>query len=159
MSAVAETLDVARSNLAERTAGRPPQRKGRPPLPEEELVKTIKAIVAELPTYGYRRVWAILRRMAERDGCQAPNHKRVYRIMRVHGLLLQKHVGGSERRHDGRIAVEQSNLRWCPMASRSAVRMDKRSVSLLRSIAVIVRPWAMSRPPKASREKMFAISC
>ena len=34
--------------------------------------------------------------------------------MKAHGLLLQRHAGGvGQRRHDGRIAVEQSNLRWC----------------------------------------------
>jgi putative transposase len=34
--------------------------------------------------------------------------------MKAHGLLLQRHAGGAEtRRHDGRIAVAQSNLRWC----------------------------------------------
>jgi len=113
MSAVAETLGVARSNLAERAAGRPSQRRGRPPLPEAELVEAIKTIIATMPTYGYRRVWAILRRSAEAEGHPAPNHKRVYRVMRVHGLLLERHAGGIERRHDGRIAVEHSNLRWC----------------------------------------------
>jgi putative transposase len=35
-----------------------------------------------------------------------PNHKRVYRVMKVHGLLLDRHAGGVERRHDGRIAVD-----------------------------------------------------
>src|SRR4051812_10391271 len=33
--------------------------------------------------------------------------------MKEHGLLLQRHAGGSERRHDGRIAVDRSDLRWC----------------------------------------------
>jgi len=34
--------------------------------------------------------------------------------MRAHGLLLQRHAGGHEERwHDGKIAVERSNLRWC----------------------------------------------
>jgi len=34
--------------------------------------------------------------------------------MRVHGLLLPRHAGGREdRRHDGKIAVAESNLRWC----------------------------------------------
>src|SRR5499427_6957279 len=42
-----------------------------------------------------------------------PNHKRVYRVMKVHGLLLDRHVGGDERRHDGRIAVDERNRRWC----------------------------------------------
>jgi putative transposase len=42
------------------------------------------------------------------------NAKRVYRAMKAHGLLLQRHVGGvDQRRHDGKIAVERSNLRWC----------------------------------------------
>jgi len=44
----------------------------------------------------------------------APNHKRVYRVMKLHGLLLARHAGGhEERRHDGRVAVDRSNLRWC----------------------------------------------
>ena len=51
---------------------------------------------------------------AERFGFQPTNHKRIYRVMKVHGLLLQRHAGGvDERRHDGRIAVDRSNLRWC----------------------------------------------
>ena len=34
--------------------------------------------------------------------------------MKLHGLLLQRHSGsGPERRHDGRVAVEARNTRWC----------------------------------------------
>jgi len=58
-------------------------------------------------------VHAILRRKALDEGRQPPNHKRVYRVMKEHGLLLQRHAGGSERRHDGRIAGARSDLRWC----------------------------------------------
>jgi transposase InsO family protein len=60
------------------------------------------------------RVWGILRREAIAEGCAPANRKRIYRVMRAHGLLLQRHAGGDEeRRHDGKIAVERSNLRWC----------------------------------------------
>jgi putative transposase len=117
MSAVAATLDVARSHLAarlaQRTAGRFPQRRGRPPLPEEALLAEIEAVIDDMPTYGYARVWARLRRKAVAEGRPAANRKRVYRVMKVHGLLLDRHAGGVERRHDGRIAVARSNLRWC----------------------------------------------
>ena len=41
------------------------------------------------------------------------NRKRVYRVMKAHKMLLTRHAGGVERRHDGKIAVERSNLRWC----------------------------------------------
>src|SRR2546430_3217783 len=34
-------------------------------------------------------------------------------VMKVHGLLLDRHVGGDERRHDGRVAVDERNRRWC----------------------------------------------
>ena len=67
-----------------------------------------------MPTYGYRRVHAILRRRARERGEPPPNHKRVYRVMKEHGLLLERSCGRDEgRRHDGRIAVDRSNLRWC----------------------------------------------
>ena len=113
MKTVADVLWVARSNLARQMKERPRQRGGRPPASAETLVAEIKAIVAELPTYGYRRVHAILRRRAAAEGRQPTNHKRVYRVMKEHGLLLQRHAGGVERRHDGTIAVSRSYLRWC----------------------------------------------
>ena len=34
------------------------------PRPDDELVSKIKAVIAELPTYGYRRVHAVLKRQA-----------------------------------------------------------------------------------------------
>ena len=113
MSAVASVLGVSRPHLS---SSRQPAagRRGRPPLPDAELLAAIQALVADLPTYGYRRVHALLRRDAEREGRPAPNVKRVYRVMKVHGLLLQRHAGGAEeRRHEGKVAVGTRNTRWC----------------------------------------------
>ena len=111
---VCETLSVSRSNVIEQMSATSPKRRGRPPLPDTELVEQIKALIADMPTYGYRRIHALLRRQALADGTTWPNAKRVYRIMRDHQLLLQRHRGNSDsRRHDGRVAVDRSNLRWC----------------------------------------------
>ncbi len=59
MKTVCETLGVARSNIAARATGSLSRARGRPPLPDRELVENIKAIIADMPTYGYRRVHAI----------------------------------------------------------------------------------------------------
>ena len=64
MKTVVEVIGVSRANLSERLRERPQQPVGRPPLPDDELVAQIKAVIAELPTYGYRRVHAILKRQA-----------------------------------------------------------------------------------------------
>ncbi|WP_245295966.1 IS3 family transposase [Methylobacterium sp. C1] len=118
VSAVAAALSVSRPHLASSRqaspAWKPRGRRGRPPAPDAALLGAIQALIADLPTYGYRRVHALLRRQAERDGRPAPNAKRVYRVMKVHGLLLQRHVGGAEtRRHEGKVAVATRNTRWC----------------------------------------------
>ena len=114
MSTVCETLQVARSNITARVADRPKKRRGRPPLPDAELVSEIQAIIAELPTYGYRRVHAVLRRKAILENRSWPNVKRVYRVMKEHSLLLQRYTGDHQsRKHDGKVSVGQSNLRWC----------------------------------------------
>lgn len=107
-------MDVARSNITESVKQRPSKARGRPPLADRELVYEIKTIIADMPTYGYRRVHAILYRKARSESRPWPNAKHVYRVMKVHGMLLQRHTGALDiRRHDGRVAVEQSNLRWC----------------------------------------------
>ena len=113
MKTVADVLGIARSRLCVRMRERPRQRVGCPPAPADALVAEIKAIISDLPTYGYRRVHALLRRRALAEGRSPANHKRVYRVMKEHGLLLQRHAGGVERRHDGRIAVTASDRRWC----------------------------------------------
>lgn len=108
MTAVCETLGVARSNIADRVRQRPSRARGRPPLADQELMDEIKTIIDDMPTYGYRRVHAILRRKARSENRPWPNAKRVYRVMKVHGMLLQRHTGAIDtRRHDGRVSVEQ----------------------------------------------------
>jgi putative transposase len=71
--------------------------------------------VAALPSYGYRRAWAMVNRRHDREGRTRVNHKRVYRVMRDHRLLLRRHSGRplDTRNHDGRIAVSESDQRWC----------------------------------------------
>jgi len=88
MKTVCEVLGVVRSAVAVKR-GRPSDwRDGRGSRVTDDagLVEEIRAHVAHLPTYGYRHIWALLRR---------PGVRR------------------DKRRHDGRVAVDRSNTRWC----------------------------------------------
>ncbi|HDH7761240.1 TPA: IS3 family transposase [Escherichia coli] len=82
---------------------------------DADVLLRIHHVIGELPTYGYRRVWALLRRQAELDGMPAINAKRIYRIMRQNALLLERKtaVPPSKRAHTGKVAVKESNQRWC----------------------------------------------
>jgi putative transposase len=111
---VAEALGVARSNLIECLRGNSTPRRRHHKAQDAALAPLIKRLVDERPTYGYRRITALLRRDLEVRGEPPANHKRVYRIMQQHGLLLEKHSGRRPgRTHDGKIVVMRSNLRWC----------------------------------------------
>ncbi len=82
-----------------------------PPLADDDTLKqAITGVVQDRATYGYRRVWARLRI----DGHRV-NHKRVYRVMRDEGLLLfrQGHKPIDTRKHEGKVAVKESDTRWC----------------------------------------------
>jgi putative transposase len=96
VSAVAEAVGMSRPHLSAMQRPGEQRRRGRPPLPDTELVADIRRLIADLPTYGYRRVHALLRREAEGNERAAPNPKRVYRVMKLHGLLLQRHSGRGE---------------------------------------------------------------
>lgn len=64
------------------------------------------------PTYGYRRITAILNRQLRAQELAPVNHKRVYRIMQANSLLLARRY--NERpghAHDGKVIVMRSNLR------------------------------------------------
>ena len=112
MTAVAQALGVARSNLIERL--KPAVARQRGPQPADQwLLPMIRAIGAERASYGYRRVTALLNRGLATEGRARINHKRIYRIMRLNQLLLPRYRGRRERSHDGVVITLKSNLRWC----------------------------------------------
>jgi putative transposase len=114
MKTVAGTIGGGRCNLAVQAAAVAPQRRGRRPQPDAALLAEIKDLIADLPSYGYRRVHALLRRHREQSGEAAENVKRVYHEMKAHGLLLARHFTNCrERHHDGRVGVDQPDTRWC----------------------------------------------
>jgi putative transposase len=111
---VSETLGVSRSNVLERRDGARRQRGPQERPGDVELAAAIRRLVDARPTYGYRRIAALLKRERRSDGLAPVNAKRVYRLMRKHGLLLERHTGRRRpRQHDGQVATIRSNCRWC----------------------------------------------
>jgi transposase InsO family protein len=111
---VATTLDVARSNIIERQKALRPRRGAQSRAGDVELIADIRRLVDQRPSYGYRRIAALLKRERRSAGQTPLNAKRVYRLMKKHGLLLQRHTGHRRpRAHDGKVITLQSNIRWC----------------------------------------------
>lgn len=93
MSAVCRALGVSRSILhvrANRGDGWRDARRDRTPISDQGLETEIRAQIADLPTYGYRRTSALLNRTRRQQGLPAVNAKRVYRVMAANSLLLPK---------------------------------------------------------------------
>lgn len=114
MKTVADTLGVARSNLVE--ALKRPERRRRGPYRragDDELLAEIRAITDARPTYGYRRVTALLNRARRASGEPQVNRKRVLRLMQGASLTLQAHTGRRPiRAHEGTVVAPASNRRW-----------------------------------------------
>ena len=114
MKVVTDTLGVARSNIAERVKDVRPKRGPQTREGDLELNAEIRRLVDARPTYGYRRIAALLKRERRSAGLPNVNAKRVYRLMKKQGLLLARHTGRrSALEHDGQVATLRSNVRWC----------------------------------------------
>lgn len=96
MKRVAEALGVSRSNLVERSNGRSKPRGPYEKADDAMLLPLIRRLVDERPTYGYRRIVALLNRELTRTCQPRANRKRVHRIMQRHALLLEKQTGRRE---------------------------------------------------------------
>ena len=114
MKAITESLGVSRSNLYEkREEGRALRRRRYRKDEDDALLPLIREIVDVRSTYGYPRTTALLNKKLAILGRPRVNKKRVYRIMAMNSLLLQKHTGKPTRTHDGEIITLKSNTRWC----------------------------------------------
>lgn len=111
-------MGLARSHvkdLLKRSADWTDGRSHRTPSDDAQLLDELRHEIAELPSYGYRRACALVNRQRRETGASPVNAKRVYRVLAGAGLLLPKapRRRHSTRRHEGRVAVSRSDLRWC----------------------------------------------
>jgi putative transposase len=114
MKTIAETLGVARSNLYDRLEGTTHPRGRYHRRGDAELLARITRLVTARPTYGYRRIRAVLNRELKAEALPPANHKRVYRLMQMHRMLLaRRYTERPDHIHDGKVVVMRSNLRWC----------------------------------------------
>ena len=86
MSAVAEVIGVSGSNLHDRMNRKHHQTSAYHKAGDAAILPRIKRFVAKRPTYGYRRITAVLNRELRAAGLSSVNHKRVYRIMKANNL-------------------------------------------------------------------------
>jgi hypothetical protein len=82
-----ETLGVARSNIAARCSNRGQRRKRGPYRKADDrwLLPMIMGLVEQRPTYGYRRIHALLNRVLKLRGKPLVNHKQADLIQ---GLMM-----------------------------------------------------------------------
>lgn len=113
MKAVTDTLGISRSHQYEKKKEAMRTRRHYQKPDDEKYLSLIRKICDERPTYGYRRITAVLNRQLREKEEPGVNHKRVYRLMKIHSLLLQKHTGRPVRLHEGKIITRRSNMRWC----------------------------------------------
>jgi len=100
---VCQVLEVARSALRP-TEGRTSDRRL-----DELLVARIRKWMNQHPTFGYRRIWALLRR---KDGMSV-NRKAVYRVLAAKRWFVHQRVRTPRPRVQGRRSrAEASNQRW-----------------------------------------------
>lgn len=74
MKVVADTLGVARSNLVEQVRGTPKPRGRYQRQGDDELLAAIRQLTDARPTYGYRRITALLNRARRASGAEPLNH-------------------------------------------------------------------------------------
>lgn len=110
---VCRALKIARSNLLRRRQSGGKKRPGPAPKDDAGLLPPLKEIAERRPSYGYRRIQAVLNRTRKTEGLPPVNHKRVYRILKGNGLLLTRGMPRPERPHEGVVIALAPNLCWC----------------------------------------------
>jgi putative transposase len=102
-------LGVNRSTLYRYKVRQQERKQTRKQVIDEVMAKRIYGVIQKFPSYGWRKVWAILR---FRDGIEV-NKKKVHRIMKIKGWLVSQRVKTPRPRVKARRSrTKKSNERW-----------------------------------------------
>jgi hypothetical protein len=81
VKSVAEALSVSRSQLSERLKGTGKPRSTYSRVCDADLLAPLRSLVDERPTYGYRRIGALMNCERLKNDQPRLSHKRIYRLM------------------------------------------------------------------------------
>ena len=114
---ICQMLEVSRSSLAPIKKARTNRTRG----DSTELELKLQLLIQEHPTYGYRRLWALLRYHL---GIKV-NRKRIYRILKSKRWLVHQRAHAPRPRVQGSVSrTAQSNRRWAMDLTHVACGMD-----------------------------------
>lgn len=80
---------------------------------DSQILDDIRNVIEKRPSYGYKRVTAMVNKVRILEGKRVINKKRVLRIMDMNGLLFKKSIRTREHKKTGKIITLHSNTRWC----------------------------------------------
>ena len=84
-------------------------------LQDDNLQQEIQEALARHPSFGYKRLTAVINRKRQKVNHPRVNAKRVYRVAKQPNLLLvgKPSLSGYSKEHNGQVSVDTSNKRWC----------------------------------------------
>ena len=116
MRRVCRVLNFPRARVRARAVSAPP-----PPPLDEVLAERIQRLIERHPTYGYRRLWAMLRAVY---GIRV-NRKAVYRVLMLKGWFVNQRVVTPRPRVKGlRSRAQRSDERWAMDVTHIACGVD-----------------------------------
>lgn len=82
---------------------------------DDSLQKEIQEALGRHPSFGYKRLTAVINRKRQKTNQPRVNAKRVYRVAKQRHLLLvsKPSLPGYSKEHNGQVSVDASNKRWC----------------------------------------------
>jgi putative transposase len=77
------------------------------------VLSEIREVINLRPSYGYKRVTAMINKNRLKLGLKPYNKKRVVRVMRMNGLTHPKPLIVRDHAGTGKVMTLRSNTRWC----------------------------------------------
>ncbi len=77
------------------------------------MLESVLAVTKERATYGYQRVTALVNRERKKSLFPLWNEKRIYRVMKMNSLILERFTVKPKRPHLGQVITIKSNIRYC----------------------------------------------
>lgn len=80
---------------------------------DAEVLVEINVVLLIRPSYGHKRVTAMINKTRKSKELPKYNRKRICRVMELNGLLLKKEIIVRDHQKTGKVITLHSNTRWC----------------------------------------------